>query len=151
MIPKQILINKDKCSGCRLCETQCAFRFYEEVNAWRSKIRIKKKDTIGEDIPVVCRQCPRPACVSACPNKALYQDNETGVILLNIEKCDGTGACVNACPYHAAWIDPITRKVLICNQCGGDPECVKWCFSGAILYEEKSDPKRKGLDVVKTH
>jgi len=137
MAAKQIIIDKDKCTGCRLCETRCTLHFFTEVNPSRSRIRIKKDDSVGEDIPIVCRQCKRPACVTACPNKALSQDKETGTIRVDIERCDGTGECVKACPFRAAWLDPITRRVLICNLCDGHPECVKWCFSEAIVFGER--------------
>src|SRR4030042_4901794 len=146
MRPKRIVINRNKCTGCRLCETRCTLHHYAEVNPLRSKIRIKKDDSVGLDIPMVCRQCKKPACLLACPNKAITQNKETGVIFVDIEKCKGTGACLNACPYGVVGIDPITRHALICDLCNGNPECIKWCFTRAIVFEENLLDRGTGED-----
>ena len=39
-----------------------------------------------------------------------------------------------ACPVGGVSFDPVTRHVIKCDQCGGDPQCVKFCPQGAIEY-----------------
>jgi electron transport protein HydN len=50
-------------------------------------------------IPVACRHCLYPECVSVCPFEALSWD-EDGRLLVN-ERCQGCGSCARACPYGA--------------------------------------------------
>jgi len=53
-----------------------------------------------------------------------------------------------ACPYGNISIHKDERKMLKCDLCGGDPECVKFCATGAIQYvrREIADmPKKRSL------
>ena len=42
--------------------------------------------------------------------------------------------CVKACPFGAMRVDPHTGHVFKCDLCEGDPECAKWCPTGALQF-----------------
>jgi Fe-S-cluster-containing dehydrogenase component len=49
--------------------------------------------------------------------------------------------CIQECPYGAPIMHPEENFVLICDLCGGEPECVKHCPEDAIQYSEvKKEP-----------
>ena len=60
------------------------------------------------------------------------------------DACIRCGKCIEACPFAAISWHPKTELPLVCDVCGGDPECVKFCASKALeaggkqtLAEEK--------------
>jgi Fe-S-cluster-containing hydrogenase component 2 len=42
--------------------------------------------------------------------------------------------CVMACPFGNISYSRVTKTAFKCDQCGGDPECVKWCPTQAIEF-----------------
>ena len=129
---KSLVVNPDKCTGCRLCELACSYRHFKVMNPARSRIHVVRRPHEAIDTPIFCLQCG--LCISACPFNALSRDLKTGAIKVDESKCTGCGECVHVCPYGAATIDPVNRKALICDLCGGDPECVKVCPENALLF-----------------
>ena len=71
----------------------------------------------------------------ACPTGALYEDPESHLVIHDPALCDGCGHCVEACPFDAIWIDERECVALKCDLCGGDPQCVKYCSPGALLFD----------------
>ena len=49
--------------------------------------------------------------------------------------------CINACPFGAPTVRPETRKVVKCDVCSGEPQCVEFCAPKAIQYM----PAAKGV------
>lgn len=133
-VKSRILVYKDKCTGCRACETICSFIHSGSFCGVNSRIRIEKREQDGEDIPYVCRQCGNAPCVQSCPVEALYKDPETKAVLVDQEKCTGCKVCSKVCPFSAISFGKDDGKVHICNLCGGDPACVKRCPVGAIRF-----------------
>ena len=43
-----------------------------------------------------CNHCEKPECVAACPNAAMYIDEEDGTVQHDDEKCIGCQYCVKA-------------------------------------------------------
>ena len=105
----------------------CSFAHGGVFDLRVSKIRLKGNHLREEFTPYVCVQCAEAFCVQACPTGALSKSAETGAILVDKEKCVGCGACEEACPYGGITLQPERRIPLICDLCGGDPECVKVC------------------------
>jgi carbon-monoxide dehydrogenase iron sulfur subunit len=136
--PKKIMINHKTCTGCRMCEQICTFARYHEFNPRRAKIRILMREKEGINAPLLCTQCK--TCLTTCKREALSWDEKLGVVLVDAKKCNACGLCVDACPQAAITVDPITNTVNICDLCGGDPQCVKWCSEGTIKFEEVPEP-----------
>jgi len=75
----------------------------------------------------ICNHCSYPACLAACPRKAIYKRPEDGIVLVDQERCRGYRKCVEACPYKKAIYRPTTRTSEKCIGCyprveGRDPE-----------------------------
>ncbi|KJS20733.1 MAG: 4Fe-4S ferredoxin [Clostridiaceae bacterium BRH_c20a] len=134
-------IRYDKCTGCKACQMACAIN--KEKQIWPEAARIKVVQIgLGPlDIPVACHQCSDHPCVAACPEKvkALSYDPESGVVLINEEKClreQGLQCqrCFRACPGEAVSYHPKRGTPLFCDLCGGNPVCVTACGPQALSY-----------------
>ena len=133
-----IIIDAEKCSGCRMCEVSCSLKHMKECNPERSRIRVIKTQEDGtlEFIPSTCMQCETAMCEMVCPVTAINRDSGTGARIINEKKCIGCSSCSYACPFGACFVDRRLGKSVVCNQCEGDPTCVKVCPSGALQYTE---------------
>jgi nitrate reductase beta subunit len=75
----------------------------------------------------ICNHCSYPACLAACPRKAIYKRPEDGIVLIDQEQCRGYRKCVEACPYKKSMYRGNTRVSEKCIACyprveGTDPE-----------------------------
>jgi nitrate reductase beta subunit len=75
----------------------------------------------------ICNHCAYPACLAACPRKAIYKRPEDGIVLIDQEQCRGYRKCVEACPYKKSMYRGNTRVSEKCIACyprveGKDPE-----------------------------
>ena len=57
----------------------------------------------------ICNHCTYPACLAACPRKAIYKRPEDGIVLIDQEGCRGYRKCVEACPYKKTMYRGNTR------------------------------------------
>jgi len=76
----------------------------------------------------ICNHCTYPACLAACPRKAIYKRPEDGVVLVDQERCRGYRKCMEACPYKKTLYRGTTRVAEKCIACyprleGKDPQC----------------------------
>jgi nitrate reductase beta subunit len=109
---------------------------YEDNPRGKTGTRNKLHET-GEQLPVhntwffylarICNHCTYPACLAACPRKAIYKRPEDGIVLLDESECRGYRKCVEACPYKKTMYRPNTRISEKCIACyprveGTDPE-----------------------------
>jgi nitrate reductase beta subunit len=74
----------------------------------------------------ICNHCTYPACLAACPRKAIYKRPEDGIVLIDQKRCRGYRKCVAACPYKKPMFRPTTRISEKCIACyprieGKDP------------------------------
>jgi Fe-S-cluster-containing dehydrogenase component len=122
---KFVAADLEKCTGCRVCEFVCALKREKVYNPKLSRIKVLQLDQIL-NMPVACRLCQNPPCVTACQLDCLTQ-SENGVIMVDEEKCDGCGWCIKACPYGAIVFNPDKETVMVCDLCNGEPQCVEWC------------------------
>lgn len=81
----------------------------------------------GTPVPVTCVQCDDYPCISACTFGALRVDENNGAVLVDGSKCTLCGACRAVCPVSAPRLVPGKPHVVVCDLCGGDPQCVKIC------------------------
>jgi len=154
---KAIVIDFSKCTGCRTCETVCAGfhnQFSESdvsfpgiTNPYKANIRVHHYNP-DVDVPLVCSRCDDAPCIEACPidpdpltgRKALYRHPETGVPTNDKDRCIGCRMCARTCAkLRTGTIRPNEETDMpegICDLCGGDPQCAKYCPFGAIDFIE---------------
>ena len=142
---KKLVIDSEKCTGCRICEMACAVNHTGAVNPLRARIRILKWEWEGRYVPSQCRQCASPACQAACPVDAIYRDDILDRVMIDYDKCIGCRACIDACPFGMIGFDPVDQQVIKCDLCGGDPQCVRFCDTKAIVYTDVPDPETASL------
>ena len=133
---KILLIDVDKCTGCRICELACSWVHEGVFNPLKSRISVISSRRDGIDIPMVCQQCDTPLCQDVCPTAAISRDEETGAIIVDENKCIGCRMCLIACPFGGLSFDTEKHVAIKCDLCGGDPACVKYCPVKAIEYIE---------------
>src|SRR4030042_5389232 len=68
-------------------------------------------------LPRICNHCTHPACLAACPRKAIYKREEDGIVRIDQERCRGYQHCVAACPYKKIYFNPVTKKSEKCIFC----------------------------------
>lgn len=138
-----VKVKKELCTGCRLCELVCIHHKQGFVEPSRSRIQVYKNEFEGIEKPIVCRQCKKPECVAACPTSSLYKDGETGIIRYVEDTCSRYKACVEACPFDSIWYHAEDHIILKCDFCDGDPQCVKYCPTNALVIGERKSDKQK--------
>ena len=131
---KLLLFDFDKCTGCKTCETVCSLVQTGICNPATSRRRTIHFDEGILDVSMQCQQCDEPACMNICPAEAIYVDEETGAKVINYVKCIGCKMCSIACPFGSIFLDPLTKQLIKCDLCSGDPACAKSCPTGALKY-----------------
>ncbi len=112
-----------------------------------TRIRVRKIEDRGVQLPRVCSACPDAPCLAACPVSALSRDAITSAVLLAPDACIVCPACADACPHGVVFIDPAGGTPLICDLCDGDPACVKRCVTGALTTgRQPGDPHEERGD-----
>jgi nitrate reductase beta subunit len=87
----------------------------------------------------ICNHCTYPACVAACPRKAIYK-REDGIVLIDQNRCRGYGECVRACPYKKSFYRAHTKRSEKCISCyptiekGKQTQCVVNCIGKIRLF-----------------
>ena len=137
-LAKRLIVDLNKCTGCMACTLVCSFTKFRVFGPEYSRIKLLKIEDSGVDAPIFCQQCEDPRCIPACPKDAIIRDAETGIIVIDEERCDGCAICVVSCPYGAISVHPESSKknrvLLKCDLCGGNPQCMAWCETGALQY-----------------
>jgi protein NrfC len=158
-----LLVDTKKCQGCVSCMLACSLVHEGVENLSLARIQIMQ-NSFGKwpnDLNIEqCRQCVTPACMEACPTKALHADPRFGnVRLVTTKECIGCRACIKACPYrpaNAIW-NPAGAHAQKCDLCadapyhwdkaGGGPKgkqaCVEVCPVAAIKFTREL-PEQKG-------
>jgi Fe-S-cluster-containing hydrogenase component 2 len=127
--PIWIARDLSRCSGCRKCEIACSLHHENQIWPEASRIRVFML-VPGVEFPHFCTQCRDYPCVQACPVEALTVCERTGAVVVNTDTCTACGNCIDACPGEIPHMHPKDDHVVICDLCGGDPECVKVCREG---------------------
>ncbi len=166
-----MLYDATKCVGCKACMSACKRANFDQNNLsyehlatdddklWdapkdlsgdtRTIIKLyKESDTRFSYVKHSCMHCTKPACVSACPVKAMTKDPVTGVVSYNKNICIGCRYCQVACPYNIPrfqWSKAIPQMVK-CDFCKetnlktkGLPACSETCPVGAITFGKRKD------------
>ena len=133
----RIVCENEKCTGCLACVVTCLDHHYPaDANGAVAPRRYQKAvqpsgytkyDTYS------CHHCSNAPCAAVCPVGAIRQD-ESGWVLVDRGACIGCGACGKVCPLHIPQRGH-DGKMVKCDGCGGDPNCVKVCPNGALKIE----------------
>lgn len=121
------------CTGCHLCEVACSAQHFGEFAPTRSRIRVTVRPQTGEAHVMACFSCPEAPCIAACPEGAISRAGPRQPLSIDPAKCDGCQVCIPACPYGAMYFDRQTNQALACDMCGGDPQCVRYCYPEAVV------------------
>jgi len=99
-----------------------------------------------------CAHCTYPACLAACPRKAIYKRPEDGIVLIDQSRCRGYRECVRSCPYKKSMFNVETRISEKCVGCypkieqGEMPQCVTNCIGKIRLSGFVSPPEKARKD-----
>ena len=138
---KHLLAIPNRCTGCNRCVYACSAVKEGVFMPSRARIKINNFPLQGYSVPSVCFQCPKPDCLEACPEKAIFK-NERSVVVVDARKCDSCGDCVSACPY--GMIEQYgSGQALKCDLCGGTPACASECQFGALVFKAPDSISRK--------
>lgn len=147
---KRLEIHPERCTGCRICEAACTSYHYNSLDYGRSRIRMIRDNDNGLDIVTVCVQCDEKPCVESCPVDAITP-NENGTISI-ADSCTSCGKCKKVCPYSGPNPDPKRERYIVCDLCGGTPQCALWCPFDAIDYKEehRAEEDKKYRELINT-
>jgi len=161
MVYSMIVVDFNKCTGCRTCETACS--------SFNNKVDVNGKELPGlgnpasanirvypynpdVDVPVTCLMCEDAPCIEACPvepdpqtkRRALFREGRLPVLHNDLDRCIGCGSCAEACrTKRVRAIIPnreTNKPERMCTLCGGDPQCVKHCPNEALSYIVEGTP-----------
>ena len=88
---KVMMVDANRCTGCRVCELACSMIQVGEYNPARSKIRVLQNRELDVNIPVVqagCDQCEE--CVRWCFSEAIRFTDAKEAALIHKELKIGT-------------------------------------------------------------
>ncbi|MGA0162755.1 MAG: cyclic nucleotide-binding domain-containing protein [Bdellovibrionota bacterium] len=151
-----LVIDSNLCVGCDHCEVACA-----ATHDGVSRLDRKGGQSFAHiQIPISCRHCENPLCMTDCPPDALRRMTNGEIVIE--DSCIGCGNCEKNCPYSVikmaypktkekfsllAWfgfdVQPTkdiksgaaakATKCDLCRDLSGGPACVRSCPTGAAL------------------
>ncbi len=165
-----MLIDLTRCIGCDACTVACKQENGTPMDVFFARVlnvEVGKYPNVKRVyIPVLCNHCDDAPCLKSCPNKAIIRRDD-GVVLIDQDRCRGTGACVSACPYgnvvltdkdswyltdeepyESKFVRPrlnqhVARKCTYCVHrvdAGLKPACVVACPTTARIFGDMEDP-----------
>lgn len=166
-----MLIDLTRCVGCDACTVACKQENGTPMDTFFARVLNVEAGTFPNVkrlyIPVLCNHCEDAPCLKACPNKAIVK-RQDGIVLVDQDRCRGTGACVSACPYgnivlseknqwylnedepyEKTFVKPrlnegVARKCTYCAHRvdeGLNPACVVACPTHARIFGDLEDPE----------
>lgn len=144
---KGFYFDQTRCTGCQACGVAC--KDWHDRPAGPSRwIRISSSEQGAFPHPSVsflfhcCYHCADPACVPACPHRAITKREQDGIVVVKKELCIGRercGMCREACLYGAPQFPPEPEAPMEkCDLClerweeGKKPVCVDSCPARAL-------------------
>ena len=153
---KIIVVDEQRCLGCRSCELECAMAHTEAsslVEALsaevppQSRVHVEALGPFG--MPLQCRHCEDAPCMAVCPTEAIHRPSPDGPVLLDPERCIGCRCCLIVCPFGVIDLSRDGKAMIKCDLCqertqaGQDPACVAACPTGALKFEEVEEYLRR--------
>jgi anaerobic selenocysteine-containing dehydrogenase/Fe-S-cluster-containing dehydrogenase component len=145
-----LLIDLERCTGCKSCEAACKTEHRLGPGEYRNKVVwASELEQAGlAFLTLTCQHCERPACLRACPvnPKAIAKDPLTGIVRVDESRCTGCGECVIACPYSAMGFDAQGHHAVKCDLCvdrraegENTTACASVCPTQAIRFGKRED------------
>ncbi|MFQ5914830.1 MAG: 4Fe-4S dicluster domain-containing protein [Nitrospinota bacterium] len=113
-----MVIDLDRCTGCRACMEACKVENNTtQAHFWMHVFRFEEgefPDTKTWFLPRPCMHCDNAPCVKACPVGARYKRKD-GLVATDFDRCIGCRYCEVACPYgvnYFNWKDPKKAQYL---------------------------------------
>jgi len=160
-----VLVDTTLCVGCRACEAACA-EFNQLAGPdqpGEPRVFDARRETGPQTFTVVnradrlapsgeerfaktqCLHCVDPACVSACPVRAL-EKLEAGPVVYRSNRCIGCRYCMLSCPFGVPKYEydkavPYVRKCTFCAERqaqGQPPACASVCPTGALRFGDRA-------------
>src|SRR3989337_2913079 len=156
------VFNINRCIACQTCTMACksTWTFSQAQEATSTVFSPQggqgpEHQTWFFYLQRICNHCSYPACLAACPRKAIYKREEDGIVLVDQARCRGYRKCVEACPYKKVMYRGNTRVSEKCIACyprveGTDPltegepmvtRCISVCVGKIRLQGWVDDPK----------
>ncbi|MBW2448353.1 MAG: respiratory nitrate reductase subunit beta [Deltaproteobacteria bacterium] len=106
-------------------------------------------------LPRICNHCTHPACLEACPRKAIEKSRENGIVTVNEDRCRGYRFCMEACPYKKIYFNELKKVAQKCIFCfprieqGVATACARQC-PGRVRFvgyrDDENGPIHKLVD-----
>jgi len=150
------IFDQNKCVGCHACVVACINENgFQAPDQWRN-IHSSQDEHFPElplfYLSLACNHCDDAPCLKNCPSLAYSQDEKTGAVIHNPEKCIGCKYCTWACPYDAPKYNPKTKVVDKCTFCnlriedGLKPACANLCPTGALDFDNIKFSKNESAE-----
>ena len=152
-----VLVDTNRCIGCRDCEVACAVQNGLPVPDGKDKSVFQEiRDTTPTEWTVVnefqteagkiyvkkqCMHCNQAACATACLTQAMFKTQD-GPVIWRENKCMGCRYCMVSCPFNIPRFEydsanPKIQKCIFCFDLleeGEAPACVQSCPVEALEF-----------------
>ncbi len=103
-----MVIEIDKCLGCRACMEACKVENNTpQGHFWMYVFRLEEGEfpNVRQTfMPRSCMHCDNPPCVQVCPTQARFKRTD-GLVLTDFDRCIGCQYCSVACPYGVNYLN----------------------------------------------
>ena len=164
---KMIVVDHDRCLGCKSCELACAMAHCEArtlveavYGEARPQARVHVEPAGRFGIPIHCMHCEDAPCIAICPTEAIARTSEDAPVLIDQDRCIGCKYCMLVCPFGVISVSREGKAMIKCDMCidrteaGEEPACVATCPTGALKFEEidewLADRRRRAAELLRT-